>query len=108
MALEQIALGTLSADGSTAWIKVTNAMRAQSKGVHVRVTGTLGGGTITIEGSNNQSDAYGTGAAGVLTAPESAEVRLLAGEYIRATIAGSTTPSAAVFVLIPNRKEGEA
>ena len=101
MALEQIDLGELTADGSTPWVKITGAMRNSSKGVHVRVTGSLGGGTLAIEGSNDQDKAYGTGAAGELVAPSSAEVRLLAGEYMRVTLAGATGANLAAFVLLP-------
>ena len=102
MALEKITLGTLTADGSGAWVKVTSAMHNHAGAIHIRATGTLGGGSLKIEGSQDQTNAYSTGAGGLLYEAGSAEVRLLAGEYVRVTVTGATSPNVQAFVLIPN------
>jgi hypothetical protein len=54
------------------------------------VTGTFGGGTVTLEASPNGSTWYSVASA---TVASRTKVFLGTGETVRVTVAGSTTPT---------------
>ena len=99
--LKTKALAQLTADGSTAGVQITGSMVAATTKVNVRVHGTFDGGTVTLEGSLDNSVWYPLGASAILSSAGAVELKLIKGEYIRATIAGSTSPTVDTDIILP-------
>lgn len=98
--LKTVNLGTLAADGSTTAYQLSGSEVSPTSKVNIRSTGTFGGGILIYEGSIDSVSWYGLGAAATLTAPGGAELSMVAGEYIRATISGSAAPSALTEIIL--------
>ena len=85
-----MSVGTITADGSTEWVKVRGGRNMQ-----LSLNGSFGGGTAAIEKlvDGNTYALYDVGTAITATAAE--DMRLTIGKdvSIRITLAGSTTPA---------------
>lgn len=86
--------GTLSADGSTAWVRLGDLQHKLAAVCSLYVYGTWGSGTATI---NMALDSSGTGAhdlSTTLTADGKVDVTGYAPDvYVRVTVSGSSSPS---------------
>lgn len=85
--------GTLTADGSTPWVKVVSGGSGRSSGT-AAVQGNFGGGTATLEWSLDQSTATtATDADGDIARTAAAvEAITLEGVWLRWTLSGATSP----------------
>jgi len=99
--LKTVNLGNLAADGSTPGKQISGTHRNNTGSVNVRVNGTFGGGILTLEGSLDDVSYYPLGANAVLSASGGAELRLVEGEYLRATMAGAVAPNVDPVVVLP-------
>ncbi len=99
--LKVVSLAQLTADGSTPGVQVSGSMRNPSGAVNVRSHGSFGGGTLSYEGSLDNAVWYSLGANATFTEAGGSELSLIKGEYIRATIAGSTTPVVDTDIILP-------
>lgn len=99
--LQVFALGNLAANGSTPWHQITGSDRSPTGSVNIRSTGNFGGGTLTYEGSRDAATSYSLGANAVFTDAGGAEVRLVEGEYVRATLSGAAGPDIDTDILLP-------
>lgn len=87
--LKTKALANLAANGSTVGVQITGSHVNPTSKVNVRVHGAFGGGTITLEGSLDNAVWYSLGANAILTEAGGAELSIVEGEYLRATLAGA-------------------
>ena len=87
--LKVVDLGNLVADTSTPGVQVLGSWKTPTGQVNIRSTGDFNGGTLTYEGSKDNAEWYSLGANAALLAPGGAELSVLEGEYIRATLVGA-------------------
>jgi len=100
--LKTVSLGALTSDGSTPWKQITPSHRNPDGYVNIRIPkDSLGGGTLTIEGSLDAATEYSLGdGAEFLDDSGSVNLYLLVGEYIRATLVNSTSPSIEPLIVL--------